>query len=153
MPNDEHAIRESVTIDHVLEVLNRLLATDPVATRDLVLLARVPCNDDLAKDPTIQVRGYKVNDDDPAYSVGIIGIINGFFGVDEGGWGPITANVKLVCSEGCEIPEGVPLQIGGMCPLCAEKEVSQDEKGRILFGPIEKFVRTQPPDKRRAGSP
>lgn len=152
MSNNDHAIRESVTVEHAIEVLNRMLEADPVATKNL-FLAHVECNEELAQDPTIQVRGYKVQDDDPAHSVGILGVINGLFGVDEGGWGPISANIKLVCTVGCEIPEGRPLQIGGPCPICRDRGIDEAERGRIVFGPLTEFRRTDPPEKRRQGPP
>ena len=97
MSNEEHAVKDSVTVDHVLEVLNRMLEADPVATRELVL-THISCNEDLRDDPTIQVRTYSIQEDDPAHSVGILGVLNGIFGIDEGGWGPFTANIKIVCT-------------------------------------------------------
>jgi hypothetical protein len=152
MSNDEHATKESITIDHAIAVLNRMLEADPAATRELIL-THISCNEDLSNDPTIQVRSYKVQEDDPAYSVGILGLLNGLFGVDEGGWGPITANVKLVCTVGCEIPEGRPLMIGGTCPICKDRGKDESEHGSIIFGEIDKFCRTLPLAERRKGPP
>ncbi len=158
-------IKESITVDDALEVLNRMLETDPQATREIFLFGRVPCNKALADDPTIQVKTYQVKKGEPKLSVGVLGVLNGLFGIDEGGWGPISVNVELVCSKGCEIPEGIPRQIGGQCPVCVEasKAAASDvdeapakvkvDIGLIDFGPLNKFTRTEPPEKRREGSP
>lgn len=145
-----HAIRESITVDHAIEVLNRMLQTDHNATALLFLTARVPCHEGLADDPTIQVRAYKVNKDDPAYSVGILGIINGLFGIDEGGWGLITAVTKLICTQDCKLPDE-PLKVGSICPVC--EQAGAEEPGIIRFGGIEQFRRTAPPEERRDGGP
>lgn len=81
-------IKESVTIDRTIEILNEALMLDPRAMTDLCE-SRVRCNDALTEHPTIQVG--------PTWSskenqVGLIGIINGLFGVDDRGYGPIAAN-------------------------------------------------------------
>jgi hypothetical protein len=53
-----------------LDILNDAVKADPVAMTDLCE-SRVPCNDELADHPTIQVCGF-----DPIV-VGMIGVING----------------------------------------------------------------------------
>ena len=78
--------RESITIEDALEVLNRATKADPQAMRELVA-ARMPCNAALRDDPTIQVSGSGSDDAE----VGLLGIINGMFGIDEDGWGPLGA--------------------------------------------------------------
>ena len=83
-------IQESVTIDEVVEVLNRANELDPHAMRTLVA-HRVACNENLVKDPTIQVMA--ASQKGPA-AVGLVGIVNGLFGVDEKGWGPIAVVMK-----------------------------------------------------------
>ena len=45
----------SVTAEEAVEILNRALSRDRVAVSQ-ILLARVPCNADLADDETVQVR-------------------------------------------------------------------------------------------------
>lgn len=82
-------MKESITVDDVLDVLNRATEADPEAMRALVR-DRVPCNQQLADDPTIQV-GVKRG----SPRVGLLGIINGLFGIDGKGWGPIMAEVEV----------------------------------------------------------
>lgn len=146
-----HKLKESITADHAIEVLNRMLKTDHDATALLFLTARAPCSEELAHDPTIQVRSYKIMEDDPEFSVGFLGILNGLFGVDEEGWGPITMVTKAICTEGCVLPDGVKFNVGGPCPIC--ERGGSEETGSIRFGGIEEFKRTDPPEVRRAGSP
>lgn len=76
-------IKDSVSIDDTIAFLNELMAIDPDAMAQLCI-SRVPCNEALADHPTVQVAP-----EDQGYSVGILGIINGLFGVDGSGWGPI----------------------------------------------------------------
>lgn len=81
----------------VVALLNQLVETDPEAMHDLVE-QRVLCNTAMADHPTVQVvvqDDYQENPDEEPVSVntvGILGIINGIFGVDSTGWGCIQAN-------------------------------------------------------------
>lgn len=79
-------IKEAVSIDDVILVLNDLLAADPDAAHALVE-QRVKCSEKLANHPTIQVHCL----DGQKPTVGLLGVINGIFGVDQDGWGPIVA--------------------------------------------------------------
>lgn len=63
----------SVSIDHVVDMLNEILAIDPVALSELGRLS-VPCNKKLAEHPTVQVRATAGKHD---YRVGLLGILNG----------------------------------------------------------------------------
>jgi hypothetical protein len=75
------------TIEHALYYLNELIKLDPDAMHALVE-TRHPCNEALADHPTTQV----IENSDGTTSVGLVGILNGLFGVDDDGWGPFTAN-------------------------------------------------------------
>jgi len=79
-------MRETVTVSEVIEFLNELLELDQKAI-ELLVDSRVPCSDSMASHPTVQVTGYASG----AFKVGMLGILNGIFGVDAGGWGPISA--------------------------------------------------------------
>lgn len=68
-------LKESVTPQDVVDLLNEIAKTDKEALKALINL-RVPCNKALADHPTIQT----VNKDGQ-YVVGILGILNGLFGV------------------------------------------------------------------------
>lgn len=78
--------------DDLIEFLNELLALDPVAISNLVG-NRVTCNEALAHHPSVQVRGEY--GERGVYTVGLLGILNGYCGTidggDKNGWGPITA--------------------------------------------------------------
>jgi len=76
-------------VDQAIEVLNRIHKADPTVMQSLIF-HRVPCNQLVADDPTVQVgRGVNLS---TGWEVGILGIINGLFGSDEHGWGHIYAN-------------------------------------------------------------
>lgn len=77
------AIYETISIDDAITYLNELIALDKPAIAALIA-NRVPCNEALANHPTVQVS--KQND---GYHVGMLGILNGLFGVDDTEWGPI----------------------------------------------------------------
>jgi hypothetical protein len=96
--------RESVTVDEAISLLNEAIALDTDAMTALVG-ARVECNRALAGHSTIQTFG-PADPDPPAvpptqgYRVGLLGILNGLFGIRENGWGEITARFdegRLVC--------------------------------------------------------
>lgn len=79
---------KSVTVQDVIALLNEAAKLDLAAIRALVD-HQVPCNCGLADHPTIQVGC--TEDGDPR--LGVIGIINGLFGVDENAHGPVIADV------------------------------------------------------------
>jgi hypothetical protein len=84
-------IKEHLTPDDIVCLLNDLLEIDPKAINDLCF-NRVPCNEELSLHPTVQV-----NSDAQGYQVGLLGILNGMVGAfDSGklkGWGCIAAQV------------------------------------------------------------
>lgn len=71
-------IKESVTVDEVIAILNRAIDEDIIAMTALFGV-RVKCNEDLSNDPTIPVRSHE----DDSVTVGVMGIINGLFGYDD----------------------------------------------------------------------
>ncbi len=73
------AIREKVTSEDAILLLNRALKKDPEAMNQLVF-SRVVCNHEMAGDPVIQV-GKRL---EGGYRLGLLGILNGLFGVDGG---------------------------------------------------------------------
>ncbi|MBP2657890.1 MAG: hypothetical protein H6Q69_922 [Firmicutes bacterium] len=90
-------------IDHVIEILNQAVKADSDAIARLII-CRVPCNETLANHPTIQV-GAIINKTSACgkseeglniqrYEVGLLGIINGLFGVDENDYGFIAAQFE-----------------------------------------------------------
>lgn len=78
----------------VVEVLNRMLKADPDATAALIN-HRVPCNDELRDDPTIQCGANPEG-------VGMLGVINGLLGVYPDCWG----SVQAVVSDGTDVKDG-----------------------------------------------
>ena len=79
--------------DLLIERLNEITKVDPEAMGRLIA-ARVPCNEELADHPTVQVRALK--GEPPA--VGVLGLLNGLVGIIEDGprksYGLITAIVE-----------------------------------------------------------
>lgn len=69
----EHVNRQAVT-DCVIDLLNHAIVCDPKAVHEL-LQRRVPCTEQMANHPTIQVL---CEDDGSNPRVGMLGIINGF---------------------------------------------------------------------------
>jgi hypothetical protein len=100
-------IKESVTLDEVLALLNEAVELDAVAVNALVE-SRVRCCKALSAHPTIQV--VQVDGEEELFLVGLLGILNGCFGVDDRGYGPIAAVVdesppRVVGF--CRLPPGV----------------------------------------------
>ena len=84
--------KNSVTIQETIDFLNSALEVDRTAISRL-FETRQPCNEQLANHPTIQIS----QGDYPLTGllVGPLGFLNGLFGVDEKGLGPITMVVKI----------------------------------------------------------
>lgn len=83
------SIKESVTIDDVIGLLNELLEKDRDAVVPL-FTRRVPCNEAIAKHPTVQVSYSKSNG---IAHLGVLGLLNGLFGVDDRNWGVLGMEV------------------------------------------------------------
>ncbi len=92
-------IKLCVTPKEAVDFLNGLLKIDPAAMTRLVF-KKTGCNQALTDHPTVQVsdgKGFDSVDMEAAGYVGLLGIINGMFGVIETGpkkgFGPITAEI------------------------------------------------------------
>jgi hypothetical protein len=72
-------------IADVVTYLNSLVEADPLAIRAMLCI-RIPCNEELADHPTAQIDGEWPQ----GYTVGVMGIINGIFGIDDDGCGKIS---------------------------------------------------------------
>jgi len=116
-------IKEVISIENAIEVLNRLNETDPKAAMALVE-TRVPCSEELAEDPEIQV-GFSSNG---AFQVGVLGIINGLFGITDDGFGSICANFSVQCSKDSTHEGSESENILSECPVCG----SSLELGTLL---------------------
>lgn len=87
--------RNEVTVDQVVELLNGALLLDRTAITSLVQ-TRVACTKRLADHQTIQVGlapGFDADDKNLEYEVGVLGLLNGLFGIDERQWGAIAAEM------------------------------------------------------------
>jgi len=96
-------IKESVTIMDACSLLNELLLLDRDCIETLTF-KRISCNDAIANHPTIQV---DQSDDGLPATVGILGILNGIFGA-ENGWGAICAEIddyKIIRFQPTPIPQ------------------------------------------------
>lgn len=82
-------LKTSITVGEVIAYLNQLLEMDRPAVAALVA-NRVPCNEALAEHPTCQV-----GTQHGGFHVGLLGVVNGLFGIidagEHAGWGPIKA--------------------------------------------------------------
>jgi len=109
----------NTTIDHAIKVLNEILMLDKKAIESLIS-NRVECNEALADHPTVQVgaimnktsscgKSEYMGSEITGYNVGLLGIINGLFGVDENKCGYIAARYNddgnLICFERFKVGE------------------------------------------------
>lgn len=78
-------IKKSITPRDVCDLLNEMLKLDPDCVNSLIL-GRSFCNEKIAKHKTIQVLHNKKTKQN---FVGLMGVINGFFGIDTDGMGAI----------------------------------------------------------------
>jgi hypothetical protein len=85
-------IKDTISVEDALAFLNELINYDADALRDLIE-TRVDCNQKMADHPTIQVWARPGQ----PFQLGVLGLINGLFGADNEGWGPIAACFDVVC--------------------------------------------------------
>ena len=83
-------LKESITIKEAVDFLNDALNTDSKAVTEL-FFDRKKCNVYMANHETIQCGMIK-----DEYCVGVLGLLNGMFGIDENGYGAI----MMVIEEG-----------------------------------------------------
>ena len=85
-------IRESISVERVIELLNELNSLDPAFMANFIA-GRIPCNAALGEHPTVQTGLHE-----GSYNAGPLGILNGLFGIKDDeprkGWGPIAAMVN-----------------------------------------------------------
>lgn len=108
-------IKNQISIDEVIEFLNSLLIYDRQAIQNLINI-RVFCNKELAEHPTIQTlkeEGY--------YYVGMVGILNGLFGIRENGFGTLAAIYAVDCPNKCEVPKEKTIE--DFCNICGKQLV------------------------------
>ena len=89
-------------------MLNELLAMDPDCI-SVLTQTRVPCNAKIKDHPTVQV----MIDPQGQSVVGLVGVLNGLFGVDSRGWGGISFETKDGQVQAFRVLEDVVLTKGG----------------------------------------
>lgn len=82
-------IKKSIHQSDVVELLNEALLKDPECLKAL-FEHRVPCNSAIAHHPTIQVQQHKGQ---KVPAVGLLGILNGLFGIGEDGFGAFAMEI------------------------------------------------------------
>lgn len=86
-------MKSVISVDETIDLLNEILNVDPEALNELIT-GRVSCNVGLADHPTVQVG---LTGD--GFEVGMLGFLNGLFGVNNKGYGAIvmiTVNDRVV---------------------------------------------------------
>ncbi len=79
-------IKPTITPADAVTMLNEMLQLDPAATA-IMIGVRQQVNDALAQHPTIQTHGTP----EGVFLVGLLGVINGLFGIREDGFGAVMA--------------------------------------------------------------
>jgi hypothetical protein len=95
----------------------------------------------LADHPTIQVERGPVDASGKKYTIGPLGLINGFFGVHKNSYGAICAVYEERCPNGCrdkydgDLPEQWKnVSVGDTCPECGATA--------LTIGKLIRFQRT-----------
>lgn len=78
-------IKDSVSVQDVCDLFNDIVGKDSQCANALVM-SRVPCNEAIAEHPTIQVQA---DEGGANPRVGLLGFLNGLFGMGDDGMGPI----------------------------------------------------------------
>jgi hypothetical protein len=99
-------LKQSITPQDVCDLLNEMLKLDYECTYGIAT-HRQQCNEAIASHPTIQVQQFK-GDEFP--KVGIVGILNGLFGIRDDGMGAICFDFddesgKILCFKPTPVKE------------------------------------------------
>jgi hypothetical protein len=133
------AIKQSVTPQDVCDLMNELLKLDYACASGLINYHQ-PCNKTVADHPTIQVRQY--GDEEP--SVGILGILNGMFGIREDGMGAICYEIDLgeilrfIPTPPPEIEKILPtspIEVEKICGTCGSWQTCANTEGWRINSP------------------
>ena len=95
-PGKVKEVHFKAQLEHAVLVLNQVNELDPTVLPELIDY-RVSCNKALADHPTVRVgkwsekKPFGLVGEDKGYEVGLLGILNGLFGVKENGYGYIAA--------------------------------------------------------------
>jgi len=108
------SIKETITVQDVIDLLNEALKLDPKAVQDLIE-SRVTCNENLGLHPSIQVSNYHIKG---VLTVGMLGFLNGIFGTAKDDFGCIAAIYQLKCPNGHKGEDLRKNMLGDLCPLC-----------------------------------
>ena len=120
-------LKEMITLDETIKTLNEALTLDKEGVTNFILTyARV--NHNLAVHPTIQV-----NKNDGTFRLGMLGFLNGLFGISETGFGALGANFQVICPNECEELKG--RMVDDNCPTCGDP---------LILGELQAFSRTSP---------
>jgi hypothetical protein len=84
-------LKKNITPKNVCDLLNEMLELDYSCTEKLIE-HRVPCNGKIADHASIQVQQFKT---DNSPKVGLIGVLNGMFGVRKDGMGAICYEIDF----------------------------------------------------------
>lgn len=76
-------IKDNITVRDVCDLFNEIIQKDPECAKSLID-TRIICNKEIADHPTIQVL-----EENGETRVGLLGFINGMFGIGDDGMGPI----------------------------------------------------------------
>ena len=82
--------KKNIIPEDIVELLNEMLKLDYEGTKKFVE-AKIEVNEKIANHETIQVNGYTTPRE---YLLGIIGFLNGLFGVNENHFGCICCEIK-----------------------------------------------------------
>jgi len=107
-------LKETIKAQDVSDLLNDLLKLDYGCITSLIN-NRESCNDAIANHPTVQVQQYI---DDKFPKVGLIGILNGLFGIAPSGMGAIcfeTDGSKVIGFKLTKDAEETPHNAGCLC--------------------------------------
>lgn len=106
----------------VVEVLNRAFRADSQAIGHLFEYRAMFTSQELADDPTIQVRLQRDDAQGPLYSIGLLGLINGICGtMPESSSGYVAANYEVVCSRHSKQPKAA--KVGDYCTIGSCRQV------------------------------
>ena len=123
----------SISINDAIKNMNNYMYTHESEFGYEVLCGRMPCNDELSKHPSIRIGWH-----DKSYTLSMLGLINGIFGIDKKCSGPIARNSssEFIRLDTCKIPNINVDKKYSLSKMCDETHMIEIFEEALQLDPI-----------------
>jgi hypothetical protein len=134
-------ISDFITVERAIELLNDLYEQDPEAM-ERFLMNGVPCSEKVVIEGDVIVQTVApehVDEVGSEHLYGLLAVINGMFGHEEG-TGPIQLNFIAACPGECDLKD-TEAKMGDKCPVCGKHELIGQGLPKRPFSDVRPYIR------------